>query len=56
MELIRSYWMMTRPELIHLPRVRAAWDFLKGLMRREQDVLMGRVSRSLLVTGESGLW
>jgi DNA-binding transcriptional LysR family regulator len=46
-QLTRSYWMSTRSEMIKLARVRAAWDFLKELVEREQDLLMGRVASAL---------
>ncbi len=48
-ELTRSYWITTRSELLKLARVRAAWDFLKELVEREQDAMMGRARRSLLL-------
>lgn len=41
-ELTRSYWITTRGELLKLARVRAAWDFLRDLIQREQDTMMGR--------------
>jgi hypothetical protein len=50
-QLTRSYWISTRSEMIKLARVRAAWDFLKELMEREQDVLMGRAAGALQAAG-----
>jgi hypothetical protein len=50
-QLTRSYWISTRSEMIKLARVRAAWDFLKELVEREQDVLMGRAASALQAAG-----
>jgi DNA-binding transcriptional LysR family regulator len=39
-ELTRPYWITARDELLKLARVRAAWDFLKDLIEREQNVMI----------------
>lgn len=40
-ELGLSYWMTTRSELIRLSRVRAVWNYLKELLARKQDSMLG---------------
>lgn len=39
-ELVLSYWIMTRRELLQLARVRAAWDFLKAVVKNNRHVFM----------------
>lgn len=41
-ELVLPYWIMTRRELLQLARVRAAWDFLKAVVKNNHHVFMCR--------------
>ena len=41
-ELTRTFWMITHPELRDLARIKTVWNFLKEIVARNQHLLLGK--------------
>lgn len=46
--LVRDWWLVVHQDLQNIPRIRAAIDFIVEIMRRDQSILMGSATRTVM--------